>query len=205
MTADEMLTELVKATAYSEPPSAHHHQIIDKVWKEIVKPALSPEVTHDILDVGAGDGYALDLFSREGHRAMGVNYVKTDADVCRGKGLDCVEGDMHALRPYWGGRADLVWCRHCLEHSPFPMLALSELRRVLKPGGLLYVEVPAPDTECRHQTNPNHYSVFSRSAWSCLLLRAGFDILEQQDLTFRAIAGDDCYFLWLCQRAEEKH
>ncbi len=211
MTADELLKDLVHATAYSEPSSDHHRRIIDKVWAEVVKPALpskaalSPsKAILDIIDVGAGDGYALDLFGREGHRAMGVNYLKADADVCRGKGLDCIEGDMHALRPYWGGQADLVWCRHCLEHSPFPMLALYEFHRVLKPGGLLYVEVPIDGTACRHEENANHWSLFPRAVWNQLFLRSGFDILKQQELTFRVLAGEDRYLVWLCQRAEEK-
>lgn len=204
MTADEMLAELIRTTARSEPETQHHCQIIDKVWAEVVKPVLVPDRNAEILDIGAGSGYALELFLKEGHRAIGVNYVKADADACRAKGLDCIEGDMHTLRPYWGGRADLVWCRHCLEHSPFPMLALREFHRVLKPRGLLYVEVPAPGTDCLHEiANASHFSVFTQPAWDSLLRRAGFEILQQSQLTFRAIAGEDCYFLWLCRRIEE--
>jgi len=204
MTADELLKDLVHDTARSEPETDHHNRVIQKVWAEIVKPALVPDRNAEILDIGAGSGYALDLFGREGHRAIGVNYIKADADACRVKGLDCVEGDMHALRPYWGGKADIVWARHVLEHSPFPLLALYEFRRVLKPGGLLYIEVPSGGTACEHESNPSHFSIFSQKAWACLLVRSGFEILTETQLTFRAIAGEDCYFAWLCRRTGEK-
>jgi ubiquinone/menaquinone biosynthesis C-methylase UbiE len=56
---------------------------------------------------------------------------------------------------------DLVWARHALEHSVVPAFLLSEFHRLTKPGGVLYVEVPAPDTACVHETNPNHHSVLA--------------------------------------------
>src|SRR6266700_240605 len=200
MTVDELLAELAGRTARSEPETEHHSKIIDKVWAEVVKPALAPNSS--ILDIGAGAGYALDLFAREGHSPIGINYLAEDAVACRKRDRTCLECDMHQLPGYFGGKADLVWARHILEHSPFPMLALHEFHRVLKPGGLLYLEVPAGGTACEHERNPNHYSIFSKKAWACLLLKSGFEILVESELTFRAIAGEDQYFLWLCRRAE---
>jgi SAM-dependent methyltransferase len=36
----------------------------------------------------------------------------------------------------------LIWCSHVMEHIPDDMQALSELYRVLEPGGLLVIQVP---------------------------------------------------------------
>ena len=92
---------------------------------------------------------------------------------------------------------DLVWCRHAIEHSLFPFFTLAELHRVLKPGGVLYLEVPAPDTSCRHQTNPNHYSVLGKSMWVELIRRVGFPETRTLDLNFQTGAGPDTYWAFM--------
>ena len=40
----------------------------------------------------------------------------------------------------------------------------------------MYVEVPAPDLERRHEYNSNHYSVLGVKQWDALLTRAGFTV-----------------------------
>ena len=90
-----------------------------------------------------------------------------------------------------------IWCRHCIEHSIFPYFTLSELFRVLIPGAHLYIEVPAPDTNCKHQTNKNHYCVMGKSMWADLIIRTGFNLLEATDISFEVIAGPDTYYAFI--------
>jgi SAM-dependent methyltransferase len=40
------------------------------------------------------------------------------------------------------GSRTLIWCSHVLEHIPDDGKALSEMRRVLAPGGLVVLQVP---------------------------------------------------------------
>jgi len=70
----------------------------------------------------------------------------------------------------------MLFCRHSLEHSPFPFISLLEYNRVLKQKGYLYIEVPAPDGARKHESNRNHYSIMGRSMWLSLLQRSGFDV-----------------------------
>ncbi len=200
LSLEALLDNLIRATAYSEPPSDHHHNIIEKVWSEVVKPALPTDQALDILDIGAGDGFFMQIAEANGHDVVGLNYTDVDAQACIDKGLRCQLGDMHYLPAVWKDFYDLVWARHVFEHSPFPMRALSEAHAVLTPGGLLYMEVPSGDTACMHEFNANHYSIFSQRAWSALIQKSGFEILQESELTFRVIAGEDKYFLWLCRK-----
>ena len=94
---------------------------------------------------------------------------------------------------------DLIWCRHCLEHSIFPYFTLAQFHRVLKPAGLLYIEVPASDTRA-HQTNANHYCLFGKSMWSELLRRSGFNVLEITDISFTVTAGSDVYWAFVSRK-----
>ena len=95
---------------------------------------------------------------------------------------------------------DLVWCRHALEHSAAPYFTLAGFHRVLARGGTLYVEVPAPDTACKHETNPNHYSVLGRSAWISLMQRAGFDVVDTAVIDFAVPAGPDTYWGFILRK-----
>jgi SAM-dependent methyltransferase len=88
---------------------------------------------------------------------------------------------------------DCVWARHVLEHSVIPFFVLHEFARVLKPGGILYAEVPSPGTDCRHEANPNHYSVLTCGMWLQLIQRAGFEILEVREIKLNTAAGPDIY------------
>jgi hypothetical protein len=72
---------------------------------------------------------------------------------------------------------------------------------VLKPGGLLYLEVPAPDTGCNHQRNPNHYSVLGKSMWLELIRRAGFGESHVTDMNFTTGAGPDTYWGFIQTRS----
>lgn len=184
-------------TAYSEPPSSLHYTLIDKVWAEIVRPVMKKG--EKVLDIGAGDGHALTIFEDFGLRPIGLNIHEQDVIACQSKGLNCLKGDMHRLSalPH---DFSLVWFRHCLEHSPFPMLALANANLVLKPGGYMYVEVPIAGTPCKHEENPSHWSLFSREVWIQLFLRAGFDVLNQITLEFNTLAGDDIYYAFLCRK-----
>ncbi len=194
------LLEVLAATAYPEPESQIHRDITEKVWKEIVRPALPPN--GKILDIGCGEGCAMELFKAAGFEARGVAATKEDVNACEAKGLDCHLGDMHDLRE-GNTLFCLVWMRHVLEHSPFPLMALSEAKKFLASGGWLYVEVPAPDTACQHEMNKNHYSVFGQRAWKALLVKAGFEVCREEQLDFRTPAGADRYFLFLCRKPEK--
>jgi SAM-dependent methyltransferase len=79
-----------------------------------------------ILDVGAGG------------RRITPNIVTFDA--ASGPNVDVV-GDIHHL-PIDDDSFDCVFCTGTLEHVPNPWQAIREINRVLKPGGLVHIDVP---------------------------------------------------------------
>lgn len=182
---------------YPEPQTDLHANITREMFKRLMQAQPLPQGA-SVLDIGCGQGVALEVFKAAGLDPVGIT-LGADAAVCRAKGLNVVEMDM-AFLDFDDGRFDLVWCRHALEHSVMPYFTLSEMHRVLKPGGLLYVEVPAPDTACRHQTNPNHYSVLPKSMWIELIRRAGFAEPSAVDLNFTTGAGPDTYWAFVTKK-----
>jgi hypothetical protein len=59
-----------------------------------------------------------------------------------------------------------------------------EYNRILKQGSKLYIEVPAPDTERKHEWNLNHYSILGEQQLAALLDRCGFVINKFDNFEF---------------------
>lgn len=89
------------------------------------------------LDVGCAYGFVVELLSRLGYEAVGVDVSSYAAR--RGKGV--VQADAEHL-PFRGETFDLVTCFAVLEHLFDPGKALKEIYRVLKPGGVLVATTP---------------------------------------------------------------
>lgn len=194
----ERFLDRIKHETYPEPVSPLHEDItvrmLERLWTHVTLGAGGR-----VLDVGCGQGVALKHFVARELDAVGVTLNPTDVAACRALGFTVEEMDQSFL-DFDDQSFDLVWCRHCLEHSVFPYLTLSEFHRVLKPGGWLYVEVPAPDTACQHQTNRNHYSVLGKSMLANLIMRSGFRIVDVADINFAVVAGPDTYWSFIQQK-----
>ena len=188
----EAFLERIQGETYPEPTSELHSQISQKMLGVFLEKCPLPPGAR-VLDVGCGQGVALKLFQAKGFEPIGITLNPTDVAACRHQGFTVYAMDQSFLE--FGDRTfDAIWCRHCLEHSIFPYFTLSEFHRVLKPEGTLYVEVPAPDTSSRHQSNRNHYSVLGKTMWAELIQRSGFRLLDAIDIGFQTALGNDTYW-----------
>jgi O-antigen chain-terminating methyltransferase len=102
-----------------------------------------------VLDLGCGRGELLVMLREAGVEALGLEQDPALAQAARRRGLEVVEGDaLEQLRRQPDDRWGAVTAIHLMEHlEPAAALAvLAEIRRVLRPGGLLLVECPNPRT-----------------------------------------------------------
>ena len=126
-----------------------------------------------VLDVGCGQGLALDLFAELGVVPIGITLSEEDLAISKGRGHDVKIMDMSFL-DFPDEHFDVLWARHSIEHSIFPYFTLSEWYRVMKPGSFAYFEMPGDNTDAKHEGNMNHYSVLGGLMWHALLERVGF-------------------------------
>jgi ubiquinone/menaquinone biosynthesis C-methylase UbiE len=102
-----------------------------------------------VLDVGCGDAGALIAFAEEGAKCAGIETFETSLERGRlresdhGVVVDLKKGSGEAI-PFTYASFDLVMLDNVLEHVTDRPLTLREIRRVLKPGGLLYMVTPKP-------------------------------------------------------------
>lgn len=98
------------------------------------------------IDAGTRDGYGVSALLERGLGDVeGLELVPATAQFAAQQGRKVRQGDMMAM-PYREHEADLVTCIHALEHVPSPLKALKEFARVLRPGGWLYLVVPADES-----------------------------------------------------------
>ncbi|HEX2324971.1 MAG TPA: class I SAM-dependent methyltransferase [Chloroflexota bacterium] len=98
-----------------------------------------------ILDAGCGTGGNLAWLTRVWGRAWGVDLSPLATAYCRRRGLTRVSRASVLELPFAEGTFDLVTSFDVIYHLGVAddVAALREMRRVLRPGGALFVRVPA--------------------------------------------------------------
>ncbi len=131
-----------------------------------------------VLDIGGGQGYSTDAFRAAGARCVLVEpdiqalqaakdgVVTKEAAgtphwvaVAPGRTVSSgsIIGDGYRL-PFPDSTADLSFCSNVLEHVENPQSFISELVRVTKPGGLIYISFTNWYSPWGgHETTPWHY------------------------------------------------
>ena len=184
---------LYTAHIYDEGASPMHDTLTKQVVKQYFDPLNLPK-NAKIMDLGCGPGYFLDAMKeREYTDVVGVTLSPGDIKICEDKGHKIAKYDLSFIPQkdgYFDESVDFIFLRHALEHSPYPIFSLMEYNRILKQGSKMYIEVPAPDCERKHEWNLNHYSILGEQQLAALLMRTGFDIDKFETLEFD-IGGKD--------------
>jgi SAM-dependent methyltransferase len=96
-----------------------------------------------ILDVGCGTGYFIEAV-RDRYEAWGIDPSPISVRMCRERGLDrVVQGTAYDLSSVGERRFDAIYFLDVIEHLDDDARALGEAIRVLRPGGLVVITVPA--------------------------------------------------------------
>ena len=129
-----------------------------------------------ILDVGCGTGANLLLLSKYG-QAEGVDVSEDALAFCRARGLDKVKLGAGEELPYDDGTFDLVTAFDVVEHMDDDLAGLTEMRRVLRPGGRVLLFVPTFMFLWGLQDDVSHHRRRYRlSELRRVLEQAGFEI-----------------------------
>jgi SAM-dependent methyltransferase len=143
------------------------------------------------LDVGCGDGRLSAELAAADLTAADVSAVALDRARPRLPGARLVELEPDAPLPLGDATFDLVLCAETIEHVRDVQLLLSEIRRVLRPGGTLALTTPAHSPLGRRPDPLSpHLRQFTRRSLSRLLDQLGFNLtrLRRRSGTLLAVA-----------------
>jgi 2-polyprenyl-3-methyl-5-hydroxy-6-metoxy-1,4-benzoquinol methylase len=127
-----------------------------------------------VLDFGCGGGYLLKALNCA-HK-VGVEINPAALQEAAKSGIACNS----VLDTVGDGIADVIVSNHALEHVPFPIEALRQLKRKLKRGGALVLCVPIDDWRTQKRYNPqdlnHHLHTWTPLALGHTLHEAGFRV-----------------------------
>jgi SAM-dependent methyltransferase len=149
-----------------------------------------------VLDVGCGGGrHAYEVYRRGGRvvafdldagelggvRGM-FGAMEAEGQAGEGSAATAISGDATSM-PFCDNAFDRVIAAEVLEHVLDDQRAMSELARVLRPGGLAAITVPAffPERICwalsteYHEVPGGHVRIYTRVELEAKLARAGLE------------------------------
>jgi SAM-dependent methyltransferase len=125
-----------------------------------------------VLDFGCGGGFLLD--SLVAKKKMGIEINPIAVNSAKQKGIE-VYSDLSSVKD---NSVDKVISNHALEHVSHPIFELSEIRRVLRPGGKLILCVPIDDYRRQRKFKEseinNHLQTWTPQLIGNCLVEAGF-------------------------------
>jgi ubiquinone/menaquinone biosynthesis C-methylase UbiE len=137
-----------------------------------------------ILDVGCGPtgiGYFITAAKRVGVDPLAETYERWNGYF--GEPIELVASQAEQL-PFGTATFDTVFCINCIDHSQDPAAILTEIARVLRPGGLLvfHVDLDSPLRRLHKRLRPRVRRMHPHSLkwkWLSAELAHRFTVLKQ--------------------------
>ena len=136
---------------------AHLYNLEEEFWwfagmREItaamLDPVCLPVVDRQILDAGCGTGGMMSWLQRYAGKGdiSGIDLTSTALSFCRQRGQELLAQASVTSLPFPDTAFDLLTSFDVLAQLPGPesdQSAINEMMRVLKPGGVVFIRVPA--------------------------------------------------------------
>jgi len=139
-----------------------------------MKPYIKSYKEEPILDIGCRDGHILEILKENGFTNLhGLDVVKKyliDKDV---NYYNCDAAQMDKIFDEESFSAVII--SHVLEHMVDPDIVINQIHRILKPDGMLYIEIPL---ESKIRPDQGHFTFFKKPKHLYTLLENKFEILE---------------------------
>lgn len=139
-----------------------------------------------VLDVGCGSGDFLVEAKAAGWQVVGQEFDASAAEIAKGRtGAEVRVGTLHQVA-FDANSFDAVTMSNVFEHVPNPLETLKEIKRILKPSGVLVSISPNPDSYLHQKYGehwrgleiPRHLFLFPPSAKQALCEEAQFAEIE---------------------------
>lgn len=176
-TSDELNThynKYVRGNSLSE--------ITIKRYEELLEKFEPYRETNNIIDVGCGDGFFLQVAKQRGWNVYGTEFTDKAVEVCSAKGISMIKGPLNPAN-YSKDFFDIVTSFEVIEHINNPIDEILKFKTILRHGGIAYVTTPNFNSVSRDLLKgkwsiieyPEHLSYYTASTLKKLFTGNGFE------------------------------
>jgi SAM-dependent methyltransferase len=174
-------------------PSIANETFLPMKWARLVKYQQRRKMVEKyvgqkgrVLDVGCATGLFLNEMQSAGWQSYGVEPIAYAAEYARQNfNLDVFNGFLKDA-PFPAGSFDAITFWDVLEHTFSPTKEIRMAANLLKPGGVLAINIPNWNSLDRHLFGaywigldpPRHLYVFDHAVLNSMLQASGFEVLE---------------------------
>lgn len=171
--------------------SETYPQLVDEHAVPPLLAGVLSAASGSLIDVGCGDGILLDLLRADFGASWdisGFEISESRAEIGRSRGHS-VLASADGVVPVEPGSFDVVTSTHVIEHVPDDVAYAEELSRLVRPGGLVYVETPVKlsgawyfrrNPEAGWVLDPTHVREYrSATAVNAVIERSGLEIVAE--------------------------
>ena len=137
-----------------------------------------------VLDIGFGGGLEAREFIKKGYDYTGIEPAEQAVSLIKERFPDqrFLKGSIYSLE-FPDNFFDVLWCTAVLLHIPPEKinLALQEMKRVLKPGGILFIALIEGKGELYHEDS-RWYFLYEQKEFADILERNGLTIEKMEIL-----------------------
>jgi SAM-dependent methyltransferase len=135
-----------------------------------------------VLDVGCGAGHLIRDMKQLGYLHVSGMDPYVGNDIHYSDGVSVLKRGLADM----GGEFDVVMLHHSFEHMSQPAHALGEMRRLLRPGGLILIRIPIADSfawrrygvNWMHLDAPRHLFLHSPRSMRLLADQCGLQVTQ---------------------------
>ena len=120
----------------------NHKELRERIG--IIEQNLGETGKGKFLDMGCGEGFMLQKARANGFEPFGLDIADNINPTCK-EGINFCKGSIFDAR-FPDDYFSVIYMDSVLEHVPDPVATLTELKRILKPGGIMLIIVPNEDS-----------------------------------------------------------
>lgn len=123
------------------PRNSSISPITIKRYNELLDNFESYRKTNNIIDIGCGDGYFLEIAKQRGWNVYGTEFTDVAIQVCSEKEILMQKGVLNSSN-YRSIEFDVVTSFEVIEHINNPKTEVISIKEILRNGGLFYFTTP---------------------------------------------------------------
>ena len=170
-TEDELTSfyqdELLRSNYFSPITAKRYHSLLDSFEKY--------RQTNKKLDIGAGQGYFLEIAKERGWEVFGTEFSEECINNAKKKDLNLYQGNVKDAQ-FPKDQFDVIVCIEVIEHLINPRETTDEMYRITRKGGAVYITTPNFNAIHRYRlkeqydviTYPTHLSYFTNKSIKAL-------------------------------------